>query len=200
MNEDKVWRMEVSGQRSRGMRSNMIDIHNQWSERTKGIPFGFGPTYLDSQLSSSLSVSQLHSDVVWNYILGIVSHYQSCSLPYVIYHFNGWWIYMTSYCLNSAHWLCQVTWHSGLLAQLKEHIIVGICCLSHHTCTSLTFLIPHRLLPIYLCFIFIWYIYRILACMFPSSIIVHLLVYHQHKCDTSSSNQHNTTSNLKPIT
>ena len=32
--------------------------------------------------------------------------------------------------LNSAHRLCQVTWHSGLLAQLKEHFIMGICCLS----------------------------------------------------------------------
>ena len=32
---------------------------------------------------------------------------------------------MTSYCLNSVHRLCQVIWHSGLLAQLKEHIIVG---------------------------------------------------------------------------
>ena len=39
--------------------------------------------------------------------------------------------YVTSYCLYSAHKLCQITWHSGLLAQLEEHIIVGICCLSH---------------------------------------------------------------------
>jgi hypothetical protein len=38
--------------------------------------------------------------------------------------------YVTSYCLYSAHKLCQITWHSGLLAQLEEHIIVGICCLS----------------------------------------------------------------------
>ena len=52
-------------------------------------------------------------------------------LTLVVYHFNGWWIYITSYCLNSAHRLCQVTWHSGLLAQLKEHIIVGICCFWH---------------------------------------------------------------------
>lgn len=39
---------------------------------------------------------------------------------------------MTSYCLNGTHRLCQVTWDSGLLAQLKEHFIVGICYLSHH--------------------------------------------------------------------
>jgi hypothetical protein len=40
--------------------------------------------------------------------------------------------YVTSCCLYSAHKLCQITWHSGLLAQLEEHIIVGICCLSQH--------------------------------------------------------------------
>jgi hypothetical protein len=39
--------------------------------------------------------------------------------------------YVTSCCLYSAHKLCQITWHSGLLAQLEEHIIVGIC---FHTC------------------------------------------------------------------
>ena len=39
---------------------------------------------------------------------------------------------MTSYCSNSAHRLCQVTWHSGHLGQLKEHLIVGMCCLSHY--------------------------------------------------------------------
>ena len=39
--------------------------------------------------------------------------------------------YVTSYCLYSAHKLCQITWHSGLLAQLEQHIIVGIFCLSH---------------------------------------------------------------------
>ena len=33
---------------------------------------------------------------------------------------------MTSYCLNSTHRLSQVTWHSGLLAQSKEHFIVEI--------------------------------------------------------------------------
>ena len=40
--------------------------------------------------------------------------------------------YVTSYCLYSAHKLCQITWHSGLLAQLEQHIIVGICCLSQY--------------------------------------------------------------------
>ena len=39
--------------------------------------------------------------------------------------------YMTNCCLYSAHKLCQITWYSGLLAQLEQHIIVGICCLSH---------------------------------------------------------------------
>ena len=39
--------------------------------------------------------------------------------------------YVTSCCLYSAHKLCQITWHSGLLAQLEQHIIVGICSLSH---------------------------------------------------------------------
>jgi hypothetical protein len=39
--------------------------------------------------------------------------------------------YVTSCFLYSAHKLRQITWHSGLLAQLEEHIIVGICCLSH---------------------------------------------------------------------
>ena len=38
--------------------------------------------------------------------------------------------YVTNCCLYSAHKLCQITWHSGLLAQLEQHIIVGICCLS----------------------------------------------------------------------
>ena len=38
--------------------------------------------------------------------------------------------YVTSCCLYSVHKLCQITWHSGLLAQLEEHIIVGICDLS----------------------------------------------------------------------
>ena len=38
--------------------------------------------------------------------------------------------YMTNCCLYSAHKLCQITWYSGLLAQLEQHIIVGICCLS----------------------------------------------------------------------
>ena len=40
--------------------------------------------------------------------------------------------YVTSCCLHSAHKLCQITWHSSLLAQLQQHIIVGICCLSQH--------------------------------------------------------------------
>ena len=39
--------------------------------------------------------------------------------------------YVTNCCLYSAHKLCQITWHSGLLAQLEQHIIMGICCLSH---------------------------------------------------------------------
>ena len=38
--------------------------------------------------------------------------------------------YVTNCCLYSAHKLCQITWHSGPLAQLEQHIIVGICCLS----------------------------------------------------------------------
>ena len=38
--------------------------------------------------------------------------------------------YVKNCCLYSAHKLCQITWHSGLLAQLEQHIIVGICCLS----------------------------------------------------------------------
>ena len=49
----------------------------------------------------------------------------------VICHKPFPWL-VTSYCLNSAHRLCQVTWHSGLLAKLKEHIIVGVCCLSQY--------------------------------------------------------------------
>ena len=48
----------------------------------------------------------------------------------VIYHCKMVGEYVTSCCLYSAHKLCQITWHSGLLAQLEEHIIVGICCLS----------------------------------------------------------------------
>ena len=39
---------------------------------------------------------------------------------------------VTSCYLYSAHKLCQITWHSGLLVQLEEHIIVGICCLSQN--------------------------------------------------------------------
>ena len=38
---------------------------------------------------------------------------------------------MTSCCLYSAHKLCQITWNSGLLAQLEQHVIVEICYLSH---------------------------------------------------------------------
>ena len=38
--------------------------------------------------------------------------------------------YVTNYCLYSAHKLCQITWHSGLLAQLEQHIIMGIRCFS----------------------------------------------------------------------
>ena len=45
--------------------------------------------------------------------------------------------YVTNCCLYSAHKLCQITWHNGLLAQLEQHIIVGICCLSHIVTTYL---------------------------------------------------------------
>ena len=48
--------------------------------------------------------------------------------------------YVTDCYLYSAHKLCQITWHSGLSAQLEQHIIVGICCLSQtsdkHGCWS----------------------------------------------------------------
>ena len=40
--------------------------------------------------------------------------------------------YVTNCCLYSAHKPCQITWHSCLLAQLEQHIIMGICCLSQY--------------------------------------------------------------------
>ena len=50
--------------------------------------------------------------------------------------------YVTNCCLYSAHKLCQITWHSGLLAQLEQHIIVGIYCLSQRYTISYTNPLP----------------------------------------------------------
>ena len=75
------------------------------------------------------SSDYLHVSARWS---GVRSRLQSiifianCHIP-----LQWFVIYVTSYCLYSAHKLCQITWHSGLLAQLEQHIIVGICCLSH---------------------------------------------------------------------
>ena len=71
-----------------------------------------------------------------------MSHAKAWELsPEVAKNPNSWYLsyaiamvgeYVTNWCLYSAHKLCQMTWHSGLLAQLEQHIIVGIFCLSQY--------------------------------------------------------------------